>query len=151
MPISAFTAALEERKAFFTHVMRYVAKSIQSLMQSVTCNALHSADARCCRWLLSMRDRANSDEFPCTQEYVAAMLGVRRPTVTLICALLQREGLIAYGRGRVAIVNRAQLEARACECYHAADELMSDAARAHVHQLGIRIGAVSSNGAGNVA
>ena len=62
-------------------------------------------------------DRAGADEFPLTQEFLATMLGVRRPTVTLVANSLQRAGLIQYRRGFVTIIDREKLEAASCECY----------------------------------
>jgi Mn-dependent DtxR family transcriptional regulator len=46
------------------------------------------------------------------------MLGVQRTTVTLLAQELQHEGLIQYSRGRITILDRPGLVARACECYH---------------------------------
>jgi CRP-like cAMP-binding protein len=90
---------------------------LAQVQQSAACNALHEAEARFCRWLLQSRDRSDSDIVPITQEFLAQMLGVRRTTVTLVAQSLQDAGLLRYRRGRVEIVNREGLEARACECY----------------------------------
>ena len=81
------------------------------LMQSVACNGLHSAEQRCCRWLLMTHDRIAQDEFPLTHEFLAIMLGVRRPTVTLVMAELARAGIVSHVRGHVRIVDRKGLEA----------------------------------------
>jgi CRP-like cAMP-binding protein len=86
-------------------------------MQSVACNALHSVEQRCARWLLTTRDPSGRNEFPLTQEFLAVMLGVRRPTVTLAVGALQRTGLIDCGHRRIVILDRAGLEAASCECY----------------------------------
>jgi CRP-like cAMP-binding protein len=75
------------------------------MSQSVLCNRLHPVESRMARWLL-------------TQEFLAQMLGSRRSTVTVSAGNLQREGLIDYTRGRVRVVDRPRLEAKACECYH---------------------------------
>jgi CRP-like cAMP-binding protein len=83
----------------------------------VACNALHSVEARMCRWLLMTQDRVRREEFPLTQEFLAEMLGVRRQTVTLIARSLQGAGLITYRRGRIRVHNRAGLEGCSCECY----------------------------------
>ena len=88
-------------------------------IQSVACNALHSVEARFCRWLLSCRDRIDNDTINLTQEFLADMLGVQRTTVTAVARALQAAGLIQYRRGVVDIVDRAGLEAIACECYGA--------------------------------
>jgi CRP-like cAMP-binding protein len=87
------------------------------LMQAAACNALHSAEKRCCRWLLTTHDRMQAPTFPITQDLLAIALGVRRPTVTLVMAELHRDGVVTYGRGRMTIVDRAALLERSCECY----------------------------------
>lgn len=69
------------------------------------------------RWLLTTHDRVGADEFHLTQEFLARMLAVRRPSVTLAAGLLQKAGLISYQRGRIRIADRAGLEARSCERY----------------------------------
>ena len=88
-------------------------------VQSVACNALHSVEARFCRWLLSCHDRIDSDRVSLTQEFLADMLGVQRTTVTVVARTLQASGLIRYSRGVVDILDRDGLEAIACECYGA--------------------------------
>ena len=85
--------------------------------QSVACNALHSVEARFCRWLLCCHDRIDSDRISLTQEFLADMLGVQRTTVTVVARTLQAAGLIRYSRGVVDILDRAGLEAISCECY----------------------------------
>ena len=88
-------------------------------IQSVACNALHSVEARFCRWLLSCHDRIDSNRISLTQEFLADMLGVQRTTVTVVARTLQAAGLIRYSRGVVDVLDRAGLEAIACECYRA--------------------------------
>jgi CRP-like cAMP-binding protein len=88
-------------------------------IQSVACNALHSVEARFCRWLLSCHDRIDSNTVSLTQEFLADMLGVQRTTVTAVARTLQSAGLIRYSRGVVDILDRPGLEAMACECYGA--------------------------------
>jgi CRP-like cAMP-binding protein len=88
-------------------------------IHSVACNALHSVEARFCRWLLSCHDRIDSSTVSLTQEFLADMLGVQRTTVTVVARALQAAGLIRYRRGVVDILDRAGLEAIACECYGA--------------------------------
>jgi len=88
-------------------------------IHSVACNALHSVEARFCRWLLSCDDRIDSSTVALTQEFLADMLGVQRTTVTVVARALQAAGLIRYRRGMVDILDRAGLEAISCECYRA--------------------------------
>ena len=117
MSIDAFKAEMERRGAFYGIVTRYSQAFVSLLMQSVACNGLHSAEQRCCRWLLMTHDRIGQDEFALTHEFLAIMLGVRRPTVTLVMAELARAGIVSHVRGHVRIVERKGLEAASCECY----------------------------------
>jgi CRP-like cAMP-binding protein len=98
-------------------IRRYTQAMVNQISQSVACNHLHSVQERMCRWLLMTHDRVGADEFPLTQEFLAQMLGVRRPSVTVVAGILQQAGLIRYRRGRIAILDRAGLEAASCECY----------------------------------
>jgi CRP-like cAMP-binding protein len=96
---------------------RYVHTVVVVGSQSSACNALHRVEARTCRWLLMSSDGVASDEVNLTQEYLAAMLGVRRPGVTEVAGKLRSEGLIDYSRGSIRILDRPGMERRACECY----------------------------------
>ena len=113
----AFNAEMARKGSLFLHVVRYHHALLTQVMQTAVCNGLHSAEQRCCRWLLTTHDRVRRDEFPLTHETLAMMLGVRRPTITLIAAALQRAKLIHYRRGCMTILNRRQLELASCECY----------------------------------
>jgi CRP-like cAMP-binding protein len=85
--------------------------------QTAACNGHHALDQRLARWLLMAHDRAGRDEFPMTQEFLAMMLCVHRPGVTVAARLFQRAGLIRYGHGQMTIIDREGLEDAACECY----------------------------------
>lgn len=117
MSVSAFQREMNRRGPFSRLINRYAEVFVAFLMRSVACNALHSVDERCARWLLTTRDRIGRNEFPMTQEFLAVMLGVRRPTVTLALSALQRAGLIDYGHKRIVILDRPGLKATSCECY----------------------------------
>ncbi len=98
---------------------RFADALLAQVLQSVTCNALHGADARACRRLLDIQDRTGTDELPVTQENMAELLGVQRTTVTRVLSDLAAAGAIETRRGRVVITSRARLQAGACECYTA--------------------------------
>lgn len=117
MSVETFQREMERRGVFHDVVSRYCQAFLGLMMQSVACNGLHSAEERCCRWLLMTHDRVQNDEFPLTHELMAMMLGVRRPTVTLVMAQLTSAGIISHVRGRVRIVDRKGLEEASCECY----------------------------------
>ena len=85
--------------------------------QSAACNRLHVIEQRCARWLLMTHDRVGRDKFDLTQMFLAEMLGVRRPGVTVAMGILEKQGLIGHSRASVTVVNRPGLEAAACECY----------------------------------
>lgn len=117
------TARLEEAKGrspYFRDLFsRYADALLAQVLQSVVCNALHPLDQRCCRWLLTTRERVGANELDVTQEFIAQMLGVQRTTVTRTLGDLVRRGLIHQARGRITIQDAAKLEAASCECYRA--------------------------------
>jgi CRP-like cAMP-binding protein len=117
IPAAQFVAAASRSAAIRDIAARYNTLLIAQIQQSVACNALHDAEARLCRWLLSCSDRVNSDTIPLTQEFLGQMLGVRRTTVTIVARMLQAAGMIRYRRGVIQIIDRAALEEGACECY----------------------------------
>lgn len=98
-------------------LLRYAQATINVLAQSAACNALHSLGQRTARWLLSSSDRADSERFELTQDFLSRMLGARRATVTKAAAGLQSTGAIAYTRGHIHILDRSTLERATCECY----------------------------------
>jgi CRP-like cAMP-binding protein len=95
---------------------------LAEVSQAVACNGLHSVHQRCCRWLLMTQDRAHSDAFPMTHEFLAEMLGVRRSTVSEVLEPFQEKGLIRYSRGKFTILDRGRLMAGTCECYRRINE-----------------------------
>jgi hypothetical protein len=95
----------------------YAQANLLQIMQGTACNALHGVKQRCCKWLLQTQDRVGSSEFLLKQEFLAIMLGVRRPTVTLVMRTLQSDGLITAKYGRIRVLKRKELERAACECY----------------------------------
>lgn len=96
---------------------RFTEAILAQTLQAVACNAVHSVEARCCRWILSTRDRMDQDTLPLTHELLAEMLGVQRSTVSSVTRSLQNARLISQGRGVITITDRSGLEEMACECY----------------------------------
>ena len=117
MSVTAFVAEMDRRGVFYNRVLRYSQALMSQVMQTTVCNGLHSAEQRCCRWLLMTYDRVGSSDLRLTHELLAVMLGVRRPTVTLILGDLQRGGLIEHRRATIEVIDRPGLEAASCECY----------------------------------
>jgi CRP-like cAMP-binding protein len=97
--------------------LHYTEALMAQVLQTVACNAVHGAEARCCRWILSMHDRLDQNALPLTHEFLAECLGVQRSTVTIITRTLQAAGLIRQGRGVIVVTDRPGLEEAACECY----------------------------------
>ncbi len=117
MSADAFRRELDRRGAFYGLMSRY-SQALQILiMQSTACNSLHSVEERCSRWLLMTHDRVDGDSFQLTHEFLGYMLGVRRPTVSLVLGTLDKAGMIRNGTKKITIVNRARLEDTSCECY----------------------------------
>jgi CRP-like cAMP-binding protein len=101
---------------------RYIHSLFVIASQSTACNRRHQVDQRMARWLLMSADGIDNEEIAITHEYLATMLGVRRPGITEAALKLQADGLIQYRRGGTTITDRPGLEARACECYHVVKE-----------------------------
>ena len=97
---------------------RYSQFVFETVSQSAACNRLHVIEQRCARWLLMSEDRVGRADFNLTQEFLAEMLGVRRPGVTVAMGALERAGLIAHARGLITVTDRPGLEKASCECYH---------------------------------
>jgi CRP-like cAMP-binding protein len=117
METKVFQGEMKVGGRLYSLVQRYTQAMINQISQSTVCNHRHSVEKRMCRWLLMSHDRVGADEFPLTQEFLAQMLGVRRPTVTAVAGILQKAGLITYHRGRMTVLDRKGLEAASCECY----------------------------------
>jgi CRP-like cAMP-binding protein len=125
LQVTIFRDEMDRRGAFHELMTRYMHAHIGLIMQSTACNAMHTVEQRLARWLLMAHDRVGLDEFPLTQEFVAMMLGVSRPSVTIVAGILQKAGLITYRRGHLTIVDREKLEAGSCECYRAVTRLLA--------------------------
>lgn len=98
---------------------RYLYVLLVQLATASACRRFHAIEPRLARWLLMSHDRAHTDHFHVTHEFMALMLGVRRVGVTMAAGRLQAVGLIHYQRGELSVLDRAGLEAQACSCYAA--------------------------------
>jgi CRP-like cAMP-binding protein len=119
MGAADFRAEMGRASALRDAVHQYMIAAHIFISTSVACNALHTAEERCARWLLMAHDRIGSDHFELSHEFLAMMLGIRRPTATVVAGTLQTAGLIRYRRGKMEIVDREGLEHASCECYRA--------------------------------
>jgi CRP-like cAMP-binding protein len=98
-------------------LLRYTQAFIMQVAQNAACNRAHHVEGQMAKWLLMCQDRAHSPELELTHEFIATMLGIRRPGITEAAGLLRSKGLINYVRGRVQVIDREGLEAVSCECY----------------------------------
>jgi CRP-like cAMP-binding protein len=117
MSRAAFMRAMESMPSFRSLMYAYVQAFLDQVQVSVACNGAHSIKQRLARWLLMMRDRSDDDALPITQNLLAEMLGVQRPTITNAAGELERADLIVRGRQQVTILDRKGLTKASCECY----------------------------------
>ena len=108
---------LSKHEAFQCLVHKYLFLLAKQLAQTAACNRLHSLEQRCCHWLLVAHDSALSESFLFTHEFLALLLGVQRPSVSMTANGLQKRGLIRYTHGHITILDRAAIERASCECY----------------------------------
>jgi CRP-like cAMP-binding protein len=117
MEADAFHSSARDIPGFDRVLRRYVQWTYTGMGVWVACARLHELQERCARWLLMAHDRIRSERFPLTHDYLAQMLGVRRPSVSVAAGVLQQAGLIRYARGVVTIRDRLGLEQASCDCY----------------------------------
>ena len=117
MSRAPFAQAMELIPSFRSLMYAYVQAFLEQVLVSVACNGAHNLKQRLARWLLTMRDRSDDDALQITQNLLAEMLGVHRPTITNVARELERAGLIVRGRQQVTILDRQGLVAESCECY----------------------------------
>jgi CRP-like cAMP-binding protein len=103
-------------------LLRYTHTFLAQVSQSVACNSQHPIGKRLCRWLLLMHGYAGQDRFPVTHQFLAALLGVRRATVSVAARKLREARLIAYGGGQMMVLDRKGLETAACGCHKVIQE-----------------------------
>lgn len=117
MDTEAFRAVVDVTHPLHPRLLRYTAMRLVQVAQIAACNRRHAVVARCATWLVLAADGVGSEAFPITHRFLALVLGVRRATVAVAAAALQRAGLIRYRAGHLVIVDRPGLEAAAGECY----------------------------------
>lgn len=117
LSVEAFQREIARHDALHDLLGRYTHVLMAQVIQATACNALHDVRQRCARWLLMTHDRMHEQDFHLSHEFLAVMLGVQRPSVSVVAETLQKAGLIRYVHGHVTVTNRQRLEAAACECY----------------------------------
>ncbi|WP_183811765.1 Crp/Fnr family transcriptional regulator [Tunturibacter empetritectus] len=105
-------------------VLKYVQHQIAHLAQTAACNRVHDAAPRFARWLLTIQDRSRAAEFSLTQDFLAQMLGIGRPTLNIVARSFEKAGLVGHRRGTIQILNRTGLRAIACLCYETTRQVL---------------------------
>ena len=117
MPRAAFNRAMKSMPSFRDLMLAHVQAFLEQVLVSAACNGRHSLKERLARWMLMMRDRSDGDVMPITQELLAELLGVQRPSLTHAVAELEEAGLVLRGRRQITILDRQGLIKESCECY----------------------------------
>ena len=120
MTATSFRQELATSPPLHAIISLFVEAHQAQVTQTAACNSRHGLEQRLARWLLMAQDRLDGSRLPLTQEFMAMMLGVHRPSVTVTAGILQRAGLIQYGQGVITILDRPGLREASCECYDAA-------------------------------
>jgi CRP-like cAMP-binding protein len=126
IPLAALMESAPRDGILFERMTRYAQARLTALSRSVACNRLHSAQQRYARWVLTTQDRAGMDEFPMTQDFLAQMLGVTRPTISIVGQELQALHVVHYAQGRMTVDDRGGLERISCECYQTTREAFEE-------------------------
>lgn len=143
IPAEDFVQWYRAQPAIGPRMLSYAHVMLETIAQFSACNRLHSINERGARWLLMAHDRAHGDTISITHEYLATMLGVRRPGVSLATAALDQAGFINANRGRIVIRDRVGLESAACECYAVVnatlERILGYSVRKHVARVPMHI------------
>ena len=124
--IDTMYKVMSERPNIQRLVRHFTEATMARDLQSVACNALHTVEARCCRFILTIHYRINRDTLALTHEFLAERLGVQRTTVSAVMSKLQARGLIRQAKGGITVTDPVGLEAEACECYGRIRDMLED-------------------------
>jgi CRP-like cAMP-binding protein len=138
MSRAAFNRAMKSMPSFRDLMLAYVQAFLEQVLVSAACNGRHSLKERLARWMLMMRDRSDADVMPITQELLAGLLGVQRPSLTHAVAEFEEAGLILRGRRQITILDRQGLTKASCECY----QLVRERVESFLPQSYVEAGAI---------
>ena len=133
LPAEVFSKAMADSPTMRQSLTRFTESLFAQVQQTAACNAQHRVEERMARWLLTVHDRSDGDCFNLTQQDIADMLGVRRPTVSEVGAALEKKGLIERRRGSICVLERKALERAACGCYATMRKVCEELDVAPVH------------------
>lgn len=119
IPLNTFMETVRPGGPLLSSIQRFAGATLIVLAYLSACNRLHSSEQRLCRWLLAVRDRLHTNDLEITHEFLALMLGTRRPSITAVAGALQKRGILRYHRSSITILDECRLRASACECYEA--------------------------------
>jgi CRP-like cAMP-binding protein len=109
--------AMAQSSSLHRQLLRYAQASHVQVSETAFANANSDVEARLARWLLMCHDRVEGGDIPLTHEFIAMMLGVRRPGVTVALHVLEGMQVIRAKRGVVTVLDREKLEELADEAY----------------------------------
>ena len=90
---------------------------LTQMAHTAVANVHSRIEQRLARWLCMAHDRSDGDKLAVTHDFLALMLGVQRPSVTLALDMLEKFGLIKTGRGVISFIDRKGLEKSAAGAY----------------------------------
>jgi CRP-like cAMP-binding protein len=117
LPLQVFQSELAQDRTFLKIWMAATRQMVLQIAMPSVCSSKHSNEQQIVRWILNTLDKTQGQTLQVTHQEIADMLGIRRESVTLSAGRLSHDGLIEVSRGQLNVLNRAQLQARACECY----------------------------------
>jgi CRP-like cAMP-binding protein len=117
VPAHLLRARFQEDAVLRERVLAFTSVFLSQITQNLVCNRLHAIEQRLAKWLLIVRDRMDGNELHLTHDFLAHMLGIHRPGVSIAVQALEMDGLIRHTRHQITIEDREGLEERACECF----------------------------------
>jgi CRP-like cAMP-binding protein len=117
LPLSVFQSELSQDHSFLKIWMGVTRQMILQIAMPTVCSSRHSNEQQVIRWLMNTLDKTQGKVLQVTHQEIADTLGIRRESVTLTAGKLSQEGLLEISRGQLKVLDRPQLEARACDCY----------------------------------
>jgi CRP-like cAMP-binding protein len=117
VPTQVVEHEIRENGDFHDILSHYSHSLLIQTLRSTACNGLHTMEQRCSRWMLMTLDRTDISQFVITHDFLASLLGVQRPGISLLVERLASQGVVEIGRGEIRVADRNKLERLSCECY----------------------------------